>query len=59
MGVLNWPEQALEKPLSSGPIPLGLKIHIHHLAILVDSSPQVMLLAIDFHEDFIHEEGSP
>jgi len=24
---------------------------------LVDSSPQVMLLAINFHEDFINEEG--
>ena len=24
---------------------------------LVDSSPQVMLLTIDFHEDFINEEG--
>lgn len=24
---------------------------------IVDSSPQVMLLAIDFHKDFINEEG--
>jgi hypothetical protein len=34
-----------------------LKIHTNDLAILVDGSPQVMLLAIDFYEDLIDEKG--
>jgi hypothetical protein len=34
-----------------------LKIHIDHFAILVYGSPQIVLLAIDFYEDFIDEEG--
>jgi hypothetical protein len=34
-----------------------LKVFIHNLAILVYCPPQVVLLAIDFDEDFIDEEG--
>jgi len=34
-----------------------LKVYIHNLAILVYCPPQVVLLAIDFDEDFIDEEG--
>ena len=30
---------------------------INHLAILVNSPSEMMLLAIDFHEDFINEES--
>ncbi len=37
--------------------PLGLKIHINDLAILVYSTPQVMLLAIDLYEDLVDEKG--
>jgi hypothetical protein len=33
------PQQALEKPLCSSSISLGLKIHIHHFTVLVDGSP--------------------
>ena len=51
------PQQALEESLSSHPITLCLKIHINHLAILVDGSPKVMLLPVDFDDDFIHIEG--
>jgi len=39
------------------PIALYLKIHINDLAILVNSSPPVMLLAVDLHKDFIDVEG--
>jgi len=44
-----------------------LKIHINHLASLVDGTPQIVLLATDLHgpahrargngEDFINEES--
>jgi hypothetical protein len=34
-----------------------MKIDIHHLTILVYSPPQVVLLTVDLHEDFIDEEG--
>jgi len=50
-------QQAPEKPLNRSPIPLGLKIHINHLTILIDGPPQVMLLAIDFHEDLVNVES--
>ena len=39
------------------PISLGLEKYIHRLPIPVDSSPQVMLLDINSHEDFINEKG--
>ena len=32
-------------------------LHINHITILVNSPPQIMLFAVDFHEDFINEEG--
>ena len=50
-------EQTLEEPLSSSAIASGLQIHIHHLTVLVNSSPQVTLLTVDPHEDFIDEES--
>jgi hypothetical protein len=39
------------------PISLGLQKHINHFTILVHRSPQVVLLAVDFDEDLINEEG--
>jgi hypothetical protein len=51
------PQQASEKAFSRSPIPFGLKIHINDFSILIDRSPQVLLLAIDLHEDFIDVEG--
>ena len=51
------PQQALEEPLSRSPIPLCLKIDAHNLAILIDGSPQIMLLPVNLHKDFINVEG--
>ena len=45
-----------QQPLRSRPIALCLKIDINNLAILIDSPPQLMLLAVDLYEDFIDEE---
>jgi hypothetical protein len=30
---------------------------IQHITILIDSSPQIMTLAVDRHEDFVHMSG--
>ncbi|MFT4873686.1 MAG: hypothetical protein ACJARU_000137 [Congregibacter sp.] len=38
-------------------IPFSLKQYINQLPILVHSAPQVMLLAIDLHEDLVDVEG--
>jgi hypothetical protein len=38
-------------------VPFGLKVHIDHLAILIHGSPQIMLLALNLHEDFVNVEG--
>jgi hypothetical protein len=48
-------QDPLEKPLSSSPITLRLKIHINNLTVLVNCSPQIMLLTIYFDEDFIEK----
>lgn len=50
------PHQALEETLSSSPIPFGLKIDVDRFAILINSPPQVMLLAVDPDENFIDKE---
>ncbi|MFT7176233.1 MAG: hypothetical protein ACJAUG_002238 [Halioglobus sp.] len=62
-------QQTLGKGLRSGSISSGLQIHIDHLtipkvlatlmgqALLVNCPPEIMLLAVDFHEDFIDVEG--
>ena len=42
---------------NSGSIPFGLQIHINDLTVLIYSPPEVMLLAVDLHKDFIDEEG--
>jgi hypothetical protein len=51
------PEQASKEALSSRPIALCLKIDINHFTVLVDSPPQIMLLAVYLHEDFIDVSG--
>jgi len=51
------PHQSPEEPLRRCSIPPGLQEHINHLAVLVHGSPQVVLFAVDFHEDFVDEEG--
>ena len=49
-------QQPPEKSLRSGTITLCLEKYINNFAILVNSPPQVMLLAIDLHKDFIDVE---
>ena len=48
--------QATEETLRSSSVPFSLRIHIKHLAIVVNSSPQVVLLAIDRYKDFVDGE---
>ena len=50
-------QKTLEKPLRCGTITLSLQIDIHHLTILIDSPPQIMLLTVDLDEDFVDIEG--
>ena len=49
-------QQAPEETFSRSPIPLGLQIDINHFAILINSSPQIVLLTVDPYEDFVDEE---
>jgi hypothetical protein len=49
--------QTPERPFRSCPITTGLQIGIHHLTVLVHGPPQIMLLAIDRHKDFIDVES--
>ena len=49
-------KQSFEKALSSRAISFGLQKYIHHLAILINRSPQIVLLATDLNEDFINIE---
>jgi hypothetical protein len=51
------PEQAPEEPFRSGAIPFRLEIHINYFAILVNCPPKIVLLAVDFDEDFVDVEG--
>ena len=51
------PDQSPEEPLCSCTITAGLEKYINHLTILVYGSPQVVLLTVDLHENFIDEEG--
>ena len=43
--------------INSSSIPRCLKVHINYFAILINSPPQVMLLAIYLYEYFINVEG--
>ena len=45
--------KAPEESLRCCAIPLCLQVDINHLAILVNSTPQLMLLTVDLNEDFI------
>jgi hypothetical protein len=52
-------QQSLEKTPCCPAVSSRLQKHIDHLSILVHRSPQIVLLAVDLHEDFINEEGIP
>lgn len=51
------PEQPPEEPLSFSTIALGLENYINYVAVLVDGSPQIMLITIYLDEDLVDEEG--
>jgi hypothetical protein len=50
------PQQPLKEALCSLTITSLLKKYVHHFTILIDRSPQVMLLTMDLHKDLINEE---
>ncbi len=49
-------EQAFEESLSRITVPARLQKYIDHLTVLVNSSPQIVLFALNFHEYFIYIE---
>ena len=50
-------QQTLEKMPRCCPIASRLQVYIDHFAILIHSSPQAVLLAIDLHKHFVDLEG--
>ena len=48
--------QMLEKPFRSGPISPGLKVDINYFTVLVNSPPQIVLLAVDLYKYLIDIE---
>ena len=49
-------KQAFEESLSRCPITARLQKHINNFTILINSPPQIVLLAINLHKDFIYVE---
>jgi hypothetical protein len=49
-------QQPLEETLCSCTVTTGLEKHINYLAILVNSPPQVLLLATNLHKYFVDVE---
>jgi hypothetical protein len=49
-------QESLKEPLCSLSISPLLQEHISHFTVLINGSPQVVLLNMDLHEDFINEE---
>jgi hypothetical protein len=47
-------DQALEESLGRIAIPARLQKYIDHLTVLINSSPQIVLFALNFHEYFIY-----
>jgi hypothetical protein len=50
------PYKPFEEALCCSAISAGLQIDIYDFSILIHSPPQILLLAIDFHEDLIDVE---
>jgi hypothetical protein len=46
-------DQALEESLGRIAAPTSLQKYVNHLTVLVNSSPQIVLFALNLHEDFI------
>ena len=49
--------QVLEESLSCIAVPARLQKYIDHLTVLVNSSPQIVLFALNFHEYFVYIES--
>jgi hypothetical protein len=49
-------QQPLEETLYSRTVSTRLEIHINHLAILVDSPSQILLLTTNLHKYFVDVE---
>lgn len=49
-------QQAFEKALGGLAVASCLQKHINHLSVLINSSPQVLLLTLDLHEYFADEK---
>ena len=49
-------QQPLKETLCSRTITTGLEKHINHFAVLVNCTPQVLLLAIYLYENLVNEE---
>jgi hypothetical protein len=53
-GSFPWPlQESLKKALCRTLITTRLNQYVDHVSVLIDCSPQVVLLAVDSHEDFI------
>jgi hypothetical protein len=50
------PQQSFEKVLSSLAIPTSLEKHIDHLTVLIDCTPEIVLLTMDLHKYYINEK---
>ena len=50
-------QSPFEEAFSCCAIPLGLKENIYDFTVLINRSPEVMLLAVDFYEHLVNEEG--
>ena len=49
--------QALEELLGRVAVPTSLQKYVNHLTVLVNSSPQIVLFALNLHEYFIYIES--
>jgi len=49
-------QQSPEETLCSSPVTTRLEKHIDHLAILVNSPPQILLLSTNLHKCFVDVE---
>ena len=50
-------QQPLKEPLCGLSVPPLLEKYIHHFTVLINGSPQIMLLSLDLHEYLINEES--
>ena len=51
-------QQAFEESLCCNPITARLNQYINHITLLVNSPPQILLLASNLDKDFIDVEGA-